>query len=313
MSQPPRSFRGATVVLTGAASGMGAQMARQLAAEGSQTLVVIDRDAKGLNDLVMQLGSAYPSVAVDPRVLDLADQDATQQLCNSLVAEYPTIDLLINNAGVTVFGHFDEVKFDDIQWLLNINLISPIRMTHSLLPALKASGDSHVINMSSLFGLITPPGQAAYVTSKFGLRGFSETIRAELEEDGITVTTIHPGGVRTGIAVNARTGSGVSEQAQRRVNQTAEKMLRLDPERAAEIILDSARKRRTYVLVGNDAKLSSWIPRIMPQRMYKAMQRIDLNKSRSERRGKKKQVETTTADRELDSTGENLEPTDTKV
>lgn len=182
-----RDFVGATVVLTGAASGMGEQMARQLAAEGARTLVLVDRDVEHLAEVAADLWASQGTNAalgsattVETHVVDLADRTATIALAETILGAHPRIDLLVNNAGVALMGRFDEVSVEDVEWVLAINLRAPIILTRLLLPALKAAEGSHVINLSSLFGLIAPPGQVAYSTSKFGLRGFSEGIGVEL-------------------------------------------------------------------------------------------------------------------------------------
>ena len=170
-------------------------------------------------------------------------------------------------------GRFDEVSLEDVEWVLDINLRAPIILTRTLLPALKAAPGSHVVNLSSLFGLITPPGQVAYSTSKFGLRGFSEGIGVELARHDIGVTTVHPGGIATQIARSARTGAGLSEAEVAGGRALADRLLRMDSAKAASLILDAARRRRTRVVVGADAKALEWIPRVAPSRMRSLMRR----------------------------------------
>lgn len=264
---PPRTFAGAVVVLTGAASGMGEQMALQLADEGPTRLVLVDRHAERLESVAAAVRARAPRAQVDSHVVDLADRDALAALCDRLVADLPRLDLLVNNAGVSMYGRFDEMTTDDFFWLTDINLRAPIVLTHALLPALKAAPGSHIINLSSLFGLIAPGGQTAYVTSKFGLRGFGEALRVELMRDRVGVTTVHPGGIRTRIASDGRRAANASESGHTRELKVAGKLLRMPPERAAAIILDGARKRRAKVVVGRDAKALQWIPRLAPSRM----------------------------------------------
>ena len=275
-----RDFVGATVVLTGAASGMGEQMARQLAAEGARTLVLVDRDVEHLAEVAADLWASQGTNAalgsattVETHVVDLADRTATIALAETILGAHPRIDLLVNNAGVALMGRFDEVSVEDVEWVLAINLRAPIILTRLLLPALKAAEGSHVINLSSLFGLIAPPGQVAYSTSKFGLRGFSEGIGVELERDGIGVTTVHPGGIATRIARSARAADSLSEHEVERGRAFADRLLRMDPAKAAAVILEAARRRRTRVVVGTDAKALEWIPRVAPSRMRSLMRR----------------------------------------
>ena len=217
----PRTFTGAVVVLTGAASGIGEQMALQLADEGAARLVLVDRNAERLESV----------------------------------------------AGVSMYGRFDEMTTEDFFWLTDINLRAPVVLTHALLPALKAAPGSHIVNLSSLFGLIAPGGQTAYVTSKFGLRGFGESLRVELARDRVGVTTAHPGGIRTRIASEGRRAANASEPGHARQLRAADKVLRMPPARAASVILGAARRRRTTVVVGADAKALQWVPRLVPSRM----------------------------------------------
>ncbi len=265
--QPPRTFAGATVVLTGAASGMGEQLALQLADEEAATLVLVDRNAERLDGVAAAVRSRAPRAEVVTHVVDLADRPALEALCARLVADHPRLDLLVNNAGVSMYGRFDEMTTDDFFWLTDINLRAPIVLTHALMPALKAAPGSQIVNLSSIFGLVAPGGQTAYATSKFGLRGFGEALRVELMPHGVGVTTVHPGGIRTRIASEGRRATNASESGHARQLRYAAKVLRMPPERAAAIILDGARKRRPKVVVGLDAKALQWIPRLVPSRM----------------------------------------------
>ncbi|OLS97439.1 hypothetical protein BJF90_09805 [Pseudonocardia sp. CNS-004] len=151
--------------------------------------------------------AARPEVAVAEVQVDLADRAATTAAAERIVREHPRTDLLINNAGVALAGRFDEVTLEEYEWVLEVNFHAPVRLTHHLLPTMQAG--AHLVNVSSLYGLISPPGQSAYSASKFALRGFSQVLRGELAERGIGVTTVHPGGINTRIAADARVGSGV--------------------------------------------------------------------------------------------------------
>jgi short-subunit dehydrogenase len=263
----PRTFAGAVVVLTGAASGMGEQMALQLADEGAATLVLVDRNAERLDSVAAAVRNRAHRADVVTHVVDLADRESLSDLAGRLAAELPRLDLLVNNAGVSMYGRFDEMTTDDFFWLTDINLRAPIVLTHALLPALKAAPGSHIVNLSSIFGLVAPGGQTAYVTSKFGLRGFGEALRVELMRDGVGVTTVHPGGIRTRIATDGRRATNASESGHARQLRVAAKALRMPPEKAAATILDAARRRRPKVVVGLDAKALQWIPRLLPSRM----------------------------------------------
>lgn len=254
---------GGTAVLTGAASGIGRATARELTARGSH-LVLLDRDAEGLEAVAVELRQARPDRRVTTHVVDLSDRDAALAVAESIRDEHPHLHLLVNNAGVALSGHLDQVSLDDIDWLLSINLHAVILMTHTLLPSLVSTHGSHVANVSSLFGIIGPPGQAAYSASKFGVRGFSDVLRQELAPHGVGVTTVHPGGIATSIATSARVGAGVSEAQHTTGQRVAAKLLSMDPAIAARRIVDGIERRKPRVLIGASAYALDVLARIAP-------------------------------------------------
>mgnify|MGYP000894176063 FL=1 len=243
MRLPRRDFVGATAVVTGAASGMGEAMAHELATEGADVLVLVDWHAERLGLVATAIRDRAPDVKVDTHVVDLGNRADLDALVADLGRAHDHIDLLVNNAGVALFGRFAQMTIADFEWVTDINLRAPIVLTHGLLPNLLRADGAHVINTSSLFGLIAPPGQSAYCASKFGLRGFSESLGAELEDDGVGVTTVHPGGIRTRIATSARAAASVAAGDVESSLAFADKALRMPPERAARIILDAASRR----------------------------------------------------------------------
>jgi short-subunit dehydrogenase len=259
----PYRFAGRTAVLTGAASGIGEQLAHGLAARGS-SVILVDVDAARLKDVASQVSSAYPGVSVTPRVADLADRDEVTGLAGSLVAELPSLGLLINNAGVALGGRFSQITVEEFETVMNVNFRAPMLLTHALLPLLTATPGSHLVNVSSLFGLIAPPGQSAYSASKFALRGLSQVLYAELGEVGVGVTTVHPGGVRTRIAENARIGSGVPQEEVAPNRALFAKLLSYPPSKAAAEILDGVRHRKARVLVANSARVPDVLARLLP-------------------------------------------------
>ena len=264
MSRLPRFvFPGRTAVVTGAASGIGEQIAHALAGRGT-ALVLLDRDAERLRAVASEVRFLNPEVEVGTIVLDLADVPALDLVAEGVRATRPRIDLLVNNAGVAMAGLFEQMSLEEFEWLVDVNLRAPVRLTHHLLPALVAAGNAHVVNMSSVFGLIAPPGQTAYSTSKFGLRGFSEALRSELRPHGVGVTTVHPGGIRTAIARNAPAASGVREEEAAQGRETFDRMLRIPPERAAALILRAVERRQARLLIGASARLPDLAARIAP-------------------------------------------------
>ncbi len=256
-------FTDGTAVVTGAAGGIGAALAHGLARRGS-ALVLVDRDAVGLDAVAGAIRDAHPGRAVDTHVVDLADATGTATVATEIRDRHPRIRLLVNNAGVALGGRFDEVTLDEFSWVVDVNFRAVVQLTHALLPALKAEPGAHLVTISSLFGLIAPAGQAAYAASKFAVRGFTEALRHELVADGIGVTCVHPGGIRTRIARDARLGSGVDRAEYEAGRQRFERLLTIAPATAAEVILRGVARRRGRVLVGWSAKLPDLLARIAP-------------------------------------------------
>ncbi|MEH1169019.1 SDR family NAD(P)-dependent oxidoreductase [Micromonospora sp. CPCC 205539] len=256
-------FAGATAVVTGAASGIGAALAHALADRGSD-LVLLDRDADRLDAVRAAIRAAHPDRQLHTYLVDLADAAATARVAAEIGQRHPRVRLLVNNAGVGLGGRFDQVTFDEFSWVIDINFRAVVQLTHALLPTLKAEPGAHLVNVSSLFGLIAPAGQTAYSASKFAVRGFTEALRHELVDDGIGVTSVHPGGIRTRITENARIGSGVSHEEYAAGRAQFEKLLTIAPERAAEVILRGVERRRGRVLIGWSAKLPDLLARLLP-------------------------------------------------
>src|SRR5688500_7008848 len=196
-------IRGKTAVVTGAASGIGRGIARALARRGAD-LALADLNEPGLAETATIVSPH--GVTVSRHELDVADRAAVAAFPDAVEQAHGRADILVNNAGVAVGGTFVEIAEEDFEWLFEINFWGVVRMTRAFLPLLRRSDEAHIVNISSLFGLIAPPGQSAYCASKFAVRGFSESLRRELEAEGakIAVTTVHPGGVNTMIAENAR-------------------------------------------------------------------------------------------------------------
>lgn len=259
----PFEFAGGTAVVTGAASGIGEALALALAQRGCD-VVLLDIDAGRLATVASTIRSRHPTAEVNQHVVDIADPAATAAAAATVLAAHPRIRLLVNNAGVALGGRFDQVTLDEFGWVIDVNFLGMVRLTHGLLPALKAERGAHLVNMSSLFGLIAPGGQAAYAASKFAVRGFTEALRRELAADGVGVTAVHPGGVRTRIGESARVGSGVPAEFAEAHRDDWKAVLTMDPGHAADIILRGVRRRHPRVLVGRTAKLLDVLVRLMP-------------------------------------------------
>ena len=261
-----------TAVVTGAASGIGRGIARALARRGCN-LALADLNEDGLEETAAIVSPH--DVKTTTHRLDVADRAAVAAFPDAVRAAHGGADILINNAGVAVGGTFEEIAEADFEWLFEINFWGVVRMTRAVLPLLRCSDEAHIVNISSLFGLIAPPGQSAYCASKFAVRGFSESLRRELEAEGarIAVTTVHPGGVNTSIAENARVPRGRNAAQLAENRDRFQKFLVMPPERAGEIIVSGMERGRPRILVGRDAKGAALIERLAPVSYWKHLQR----------------------------------------
>lgn len=267
------TFAGRTCVITGAASGIGAALALDLA-KRQAVLALVDKDVDGL----MRVAGKAREVGagdISTHVVDLSDGGDRLDLAAEVAARHGGTDLLVNNAGVALSGTFEQNVMKDFDWLLEINLHAVIRTTKAFLPQLLERPGSHIANMSSLFGLMAPPGQVAYVTSKYAVRGFTEALRHELEPRGVGVTVVHPGGVKTNIALSSRISGddpdGEQAEATRKFHETA---LNMPPEEAAAQILAAVEARKGRVVITREAKIGDFLARIAPAKYWAISQRL---------------------------------------
>lgn len=267
------TFAGRTCVLTGAASGIGAALALDLAKRRA-VLALVDKDADGLKR-VAELAREVGAREVTTYVIDLSDRGDRLDLAAEIASRHRGADLLINNAGVALTGTFEQNRMADFDWLLEVNLHAVIRMTKAFLPQLLAKPGSHLVNISSLFGLIAPPGQVAYATSKFGVRGFSDALRNELEPQGVGVTVVHPGGIKTNIAANARiSGADPDGEQAARARKFAEVALTMPPEEAARQIVAAIQARKPRLVITREARAADWLARLTPTRYWRITERL---------------------------------------
>jgi short-subunit dehydrogenase len=241
------------VVITGAGSGIGRALALNAAGKGA-LLALSDVDEAGLAETVdLTKNAGCREVKADR--LDVADRAAVAAYATEVAEHFGRVNVVVNNAGVALAGHFREIEYADFDWIVGINFWGVVHGTKEFLPHLVASGEGHVVNISSLFGLISIPGQSAYNATKYAVRGFSEALREELliERQPVGVTVVHPGGIKTAIARNARVTAGEDKAATAATFD--KKLAKMTPERAAEIIVDGMLAGRARVLVGADAHL----------------------------------------------------------
>lgn len=239
------------VVITGAGSGIGRALAVAAARQGA-LLAVSDVDEAGLAETVdLVKGAGAREVRSDR--LDVADRAAVAAYATTVADHFGRVNVVVNNAGVALAGEFADLEYDDIDWIMGINLGGVLNGTKEFLPHLIASGDGHVVNLSSLFGLVPMPGQSIYNATKFAVRGMSEALRIEMLQAGhrVGVTVVHPGGIKTAIARNARVSAKEDKEATAKLFD--KKLAKMTPEKAAEVIWRAVEKDQARVLVGIDA------------------------------------------------------------
>ena len=266
-----KDFTGRVAAVTGAASGIGRAVAGELARRGAH-LALSDIDEAGLHGTVKQCEGS--GTGVTTAVVDVADRDAVYGWADKVQADHGKVNLLVNNAGVALGATVESMSYADFEWLMNINFWGVVYGTKAFLPHLRASGEGHIANVSSVFGLISVPSQSAYNAAKFAVRGFSDTLRMELEIEGapVSVTTIHPGGIKTNIARNARVDpsvellSGDADAARR----DFERVFITSPEKAARQIVNAIQRDRRRALIGPDAKAIDFVSRL-PAVLYQSV------------------------------------------
>jgi NADP-dependent 3-hydroxy acid dehydrogenase YdfG len=259
-----KTLDGKVVAITGAGSGIGRELAVQAAAQGA-VLALSDWDETGLVETA-RLAGARTHHEVSTEKLDVRDRAAVRAWATSVREELGRVNVVVNNAGVALHGDFEEVGYDDLHWVMDVDFWGVVHGTKEFLPHLVASGDGHVVNISSLFGLMGMPGQTAYNAAKFAVRGLTEALREEMLLAGhpVQVTCVHPGGIKTAIARNARTTASHDQAHVARHFDT--KLARMSPERAAEIIWAGVRADKPRVVVGADAKALDLLVRVVGPR-----------------------------------------------
>jgi len=268
------AIRGAAAAVTGAASGIGRALALGLAAQGAD-LALADRDEAGLAQVAAEIkvaaeiGKAQKITAqkVTTHRVDVAEASQIADFAKEAIAAHPKLNILINNAGVALLAQFTEIDQSQMEWLININFWGVVHATRIFLPHLSAQREAHIVNLSSIFGIIGPPGQTAYCASKFAVRGFSESLRHELQmaDSPVRVSVVHPGGVATNVARNARSGSGITDNAKRsEAIERFDKVAKKSPAAAAERIIDGIERNAPRILIGSDARFIDLLQRFRP-------------------------------------------------
>ncbi|NKS62574.1 SDR family NAD(P)-dependent oxidoreductase [Rhodococcus hoagii] len=255
-------FAGKVCVITGAGSGIGRALALNLAGQGAK-LALSDMDSVGLAETVRQVEALGADVKSDH--LDVTQREAVLSYADAVVAHFGKVNQVYNNAGIAFHGEVERSEFKDIERIMDVDFWGVVNGTKAFLPHVIASGDGHIVNVSSLFGLLSIPGQSAYNAAKFAVRGFTESLRQEMliAKHPVKVTCVHPGGIKTAIARNATMPDGDDQATFAQFFDR--RLARTTPEEAAKTITTGVRKGKPRVLIGADAKfLDAWVRIVGP-------------------------------------------------
>ncbi len=260
-----KNFKNKVAAITGAGSGMGQQLAYLLAKEGCH-LSLSDVNEKGLAETV-ELVKPY-NVRVTTKKVNVANRDEMKVWAEETVQNHGSVNMIFNNAGVALGATVEGETYEELEWIVGINFWGVVYGTKEFLPYIKKTGDGHIINTSSLFGLTAQPTQSGYNATKFAVRGFTESLRQELdlENCGVSALCVHPGGIRTNIANDARMNDSLRSLGMNpeKSAKAFNKLLRKPAVEASQEILDAVLKNKRRLLIGNDAKTIDIMQRILP-------------------------------------------------
>lgn len=276
------AIRGAAAAITGAASGIGRALALELAARGCD-LALADRDDAGLATLAAEIARSHPQKVTVHRV-DVGEPGQIEEFAQAAIAGHPGLNIVINNAGVALMGQFNEIDQAQMDWLMNINFWGVVHGTRAFLPHLGGQREAHIVNLSSIFGIIAPPGQTAYAAAKFAVRGFSEALRHELAlaASPVRLSVVHPGGIATNIARNSRAGTGMTDNERRaQAIERFDAVAKTTPKDAALRIIKGIEKNQPRILIGNDARMMDLVQRFRPATYWAVLTRLIETMSRA--------------------------------
>ncbi len=280
------TLAGNTTVITGAASGIGAELTRQLGNVGAH-LALIDHNAEGL----ARVAAEIPQARVTTHVVDLRDDEAVFAAAAEVRAAHPEITALITCAGSSMLGTVEQLTMEEMRWLTDVNLWGTVSITKALLPALRQAEAAHIMHVASVYALAAPAGRIPYAISKFAVRGFSEALRHELEDNayirsiglimlGVTlvqvvfsVGAVYPAGVRTGIILHGRYAATIDPAVAARAASAQAAMYHTEPTDAAARIIQATIRRRARTMIGREAELIDLLVRLAPVRYWGAMRR----------------------------------------
>ncbi len=265
-------FEGKVAAITGAGSGIGRALAIKLASEGC-SVAISDVDEKGLAETADMV--ARYNVGCQQSKLDVSDQKAVENWAESVVEQMGSADYVFNNAGVTLLESVANTEYEDFRWVMDINFWGMVYGSKAFLKYFQSRGSGHIINISSLFGLVAFPNQAAYNSSKFAIRGFTEALGIELKDTDVFASSVHPGGIRTSIARNARANeANMNGKTVEDFAKGFEAAAKVTPEQAAEVILNGVEKRKKRILIGKDARFMDRLQRLFPEKYGALLHKI---------------------------------------
>src|SRR5882762_8950534 len=268
------AIRGSAAAVTGAASGIGRALALELAARGCD-IALADRDEAGLQTVAAEINRTHSRKVTAHRV-DVSEPRQIEAFAQAATAAHPGLNIVVNNAGVALLGQFHEIDQAQMDWLMNINFWGVVHSTRAFLPHLSRKPEAHIVNLSSIFGIIAPPGQTAYAAAKFAVRGFSESLRHELAmaKSPVRLSVVPPGGVATNIVRNSRTGTGMTDNTSRaQTIERFDKLARTTPAAAALRIIQGIEKSAPRILIGNDARFMDLLQRFRPATYWAVLAR----------------------------------------
>lgn len=268
------AITGSAAAITGAASGIGKALAQELASRGCD-VAIADRDEAGLKAVAEEIGQSGRARVTVHRV-DVADPEQIAAFAVSATSLHPRLNILINNAGVALFGQFHEIDHAQIERLMQVNFWGVVRGVSAFMPYLAQCDEPHIVNVSSVFGMVAPPGQTAYAASKFAVRGFSESLRHELELNGsrVRLSVVHPGGVSTNVARNAAMGTGITDNLRRAQSiDRFDQIAKTTPQTAAQRIVRGIERNEKRILIGSDARMIDIVHRLVPVRYWNVLGR----------------------------------------
>jgi NAD(P)-dependent dehydrogenase (short-subunit alcohol dehydrogenase family) len=263
-------------VITGAASGIGRALAVRLARESIAGIAISDVNESGLKETAEM--AATSGISVTTHIIDVSDLAQVERLATESIEKHGRVTHLVNNAGVGLLGRFEHISIEDFRWLMGINFWGVIYGCKVFLPILQQQELAHIVNVSSVFGFIAPEEQTAYCSSKFAVRGFTESLRHEMAGTNVVVSAVHPGGIKTNIARRSRLGQNTPKEWQEQAGKFFDKVARTSPETAAETIVRGIKARNPRILIGSDAYAISFLSRLFPRKYLGLMERLSGHK-----------------------------------